>query len=589
MLRKLLIIKLFILLLSHNSLGQQELNNWIFGDKVQLNFSTSPPTIVPNSSFSNTENASVISDEFGNLLFYTNGTSIINKNHFTMENGLFINGHSSSAQNLIIKGFNPDEYFIFTVEACVLKDNKLSMSKVDLSYNGGLGKVTKKNQIIHQGYIGEGISAFKHCNQKDYWICIKTYSNDPQILSFLLTENENPFAPTVNNVSKGKNCEGYLKSSPNGKLLAWNGGSFIADFDNSNGKISNIRTINKILNSTQINNDYSCEFSPNSKKLYSSAGLMVDITTLKTDTVFVGNRGAMQLANDGKIYISHFQFLDVINNPNQDVSGINYIENSIDLLGANTSYSTCNFSATFFDSADFFIHDFKCSNQEVSFFYPDSGSVDSINWVIGNSIISGNSIDFLFTSNGTQGVSMIKFHLGGNDTIHQCIEIYSEENHFLSNDTVFCHGEELIIFPAKSIPGKLLWNTGDTLPFIIVDEEGLYSLEISNECLFINDTISVSINPECPVSPIVVPNVFSPNNDYYNDYLEVKIPDNQISFSEISMKIYNRWGNIVYSSNPITNPWDGKLKSKDLSPGVYFWTLNIDDKISKNGFVHLVR
>ena len=103
-----------------------------------------------------------------------------------------------------------------------------------------------------------------------------------------------------------------------------------------------------------------------------------------------------------------------------------------------------------------------------------------------------------------------------------------------------------------------------------------------------------SLNLECNYcqtdATIVMPNVFTPNSDGVND-LFAPIVYNGITKS--SIKIFNRWGNLVYTSNDLNLGWNGKTKSNDCSEGVYFWIINYDGENSKKtsikGAVTLLR
>ena len=92
-----------------------------------------------------------------------------------------------------------------------------------------------------------------------------------------------------------------------------------------------------------------------------------------------------------------------------------------------------------------------------------------------------------------------------------------------------------------------------------------------------------------------IPNVFTPNSDGFNDYL---VPFPYTSVERIDLKIFNRWGTLVYeTSDPAIN-WDGKNKDTDqeCSEGVYFYicdvyeiTLTGIQKRNLQGAVHLYR
>ena len=76
-----------------------------------------------------------------------------------------------------------------------------------------------------------------------------------------------------------------------------------------------------------------------------------------------------------------------------------------------------------------------------------------------------------------------------------------------------------------------------------------------------------------------VPEAFSPNNDGYNDQFTILRLE---EYDDLSLKIYNRWGTLVYSNNDYQNDWDGRanvstLGGNKLPTGSYYYYLKIKD------------
>ncbi len=114
---------------------------------------------------------------------------------------------------------------------------------------------------------------------------------------------------------------------------------------------------------------------------------------------------------------------------------------------------------------------------------------------------------------------------------------------------------------------------------------------IGNQSVFSN-VICVSID-SCSV--YAIPNVFTPNADGFNDYL---VPFPYTSVERIELKIFNRWGTVVYETTDPRINWDGKNKDtdQDCSEGVYFYICDVHEitltglqKRSLQGTVHLYR
>ncbi len=67
-------------------------------------------------------------------------------------------------------------------------------------------------------------------------------------------------------------------------------------------------------------------------------------------------------------------------------------------------------------------------------------------------------------------------------------------------------------------------------------------------------------------SEILVPEVFSPNADGNNDVFVIDFP---MGMQKIKTKIYNRWGNLVISSNDAHFEWDGTMLNNEVPDGAY--------------------
>ena len=69
--------------------SQKQANWWYFGQNAGMSFAGGPPVVVTNGQINTFEGVASISDVAGNLLFYTDGTFVYNKNHIQMPNGCF--------------------------------------------------------------------------------------------------------------------------------------------------------------------------------------------------------------------------------------------------------------------------------------------------------------------------------------------------------------------------------------------------------------------------------------------------------------------------------------------------------------------
>ncbi|MEZ5083591.1 MAG: gliding motility-associated C-terminal domain-containing protein [Bacteroidales bacterium] len=89
---------------------------------------------------------------------------------------------------------------------------------------------------------------------------------------------------------------------------------------------------------------------------------------------------------------------------------------------------------------------------------------------------------------------------------------------------------------------------------------------LRNQSVYSN-AVCVDIN-EC--GQIWFPNLITPNGDSRNDFF---LADSVNSVHALSLRIFNRWGNIVYETDDPFFRWDGRdhQNNRDCSPGVYFY------------------
>jgi gliding motility-associated-like protein len=88
-----------------------------------------------------------------------------------------------------------------------------------------------------------------------------------------------------------------------------------------------------------------------------------------------------------------------------------------------------------------------------------------------------------------------------------------------------------------------------------------------------------------------MPTAFTPNNDGRNDRFRITAQGGmkQVAY----FKIFNRWGQEVFSSTDPAAAWDGTFKGKPVEAGAYIWILKGTDFVNKTysvkGTVMLIR
>ncbi len=358
-------------------LAQKEGNIWYFGYYAGIDFNVSPPKPLYNSALNTNEGCATICDKAGDLMFYTDGTTIWNKNHRVMVNGNGLLGHSSSTQSGVIvpRPGSKDFYYVFTVTD-KYENYGFCYSIVDMSLDSGRGAVTIKNQQMHPT-CAEKVTAVTHANGIDIWVIMKDWGND-EFRAYLITpnglngfDNEVKGYPVISKAGMVHQGDvytkiGYLKASPDGKTLALAnygmGFSELFDFNNATGQI----TQKMLLSGSAYHFAYGVEFSPDGSKYYVSTCdnpsflYQFDLTYDNIDTIIAKrhtlsemegeNYAALQVASDGRIYLAivNFPYLGVISEPNEAGSSCKYNYLGFNLGGAKSQYGLPTFIQTFF-------------------------------------------------------------------------------------------------------------------------------------------------------------------------------------------------------------------------------------------------
>ena len=165
--------------------AQNEGNIWYFGENAGLDFNSGTPVALTDGMLNTLEGCAVISDNNGDLLFYTDGMTVYNKNHTIMPNGVGLLGNNSSTQSAIIvkKPGSANVYYIFTVDGHTGAQGGLSYSEVDMTLNGGFGDINATKNILLIPQTSEKVTAIEHQNSSDFWIVISlryySFATDP--------------------------------------------------------------------------------------------------------------------------------------------------------------------------------------------------------------------------------------------------------------------------------------------------------------------------------------------------------------------------------------------------------------------------
>lgn len=293
-----------------------------------------------------------ICDESGNLLFYTNGIYINDKNGDTLLNGT---GLSPCAFTTAYEGLgltineatlflpqpgNSRFYLLFHFSNDTLDNARpgtLYYSIIDKEGNNGLGEVTDKNIVFAKGvFRGGGMTACKHANGRDWWIVIGE-SNNNKFDKFLVTPDSvlGPFPQAIGPVFALPDDLAYSRFSQDGSKFAAgaaDGYVLVMDFDRCSGEFSNAVNIFNLARITPpASGSAAQEFSPNNRFLYVSDNININqydlwsiniqdsVEIYRADSNEYAHVYDLRIAPNGKIYgdtwNGGYYFLHVINNP----------------------------------------------------------------------------------------------------------------------------------------------------------------------------------------------------------------------------------------------------------------------------------
>ncbi len=346
-----------------------------------MDFSSSPPSLTLQSYIFDRPKAS-ISDKNGNLVAYTNGCMVVNRNHQLMTNGdtlspgaVFVefceDGDYPSWQPAIFLPMPGSDslYYLFHLRGDDYSWNMMNLlySIIDAAGDDGDGVVVTKNNVVLSDslYLGTYVTATRHGNGRDWWIVNpRRYSNNIHV-SLLTAEGvkykgmqffdnlglQIDSAYCCSQTAFSQDGSKYFRNSPKNLV--------VYDFDRCSGKLSN--PIRLDWDSLPFGGG-GVVTSPNSRFLYLTSGGTVQQYDLSAPDLagsmqvvavydgtlapFPANFFQMMPGPDGKIYIiSSYDnnMLHVINYPDSLGLACNVEQHAI-TLPARQGYFIPNFA-----------------------------------------------------------------------------------------------------------------------------------------------------------------------------------------------------------------------------------------------------
>jgi gliding motility-associated-like protein len=230
-----------------------------------------------------------------------------------------------------------------------------------------------------------------------------------------------------------------------------------------------------------------------------------------------------------------------------------------------------------------------CEPLAVSFNLSSTPQAQNVVWNFGNSTTSTSlTPNAIYPYDGVYDVtlSITDIHGCKNSIVeNQFITVYPKPvvNFTSTPDPGMVN--EAMTFTSSSTENPVLWswNFGDgnsttnTVPIENYTYQSsrnftvTHYVETEHGC---SDTVSKTVTV---ITRLVIPNVLTPNSDGANDYFVI---DGLQFLENCVLKIYNRWGSVVYESTDYKNNWDGGA----LADGTYFYILTVPDFLKTGPF-----
>lgn len=314
--------------------------NWVFGNKAGLSFNTAPaPFVAP--PINTWEGSASISDPAGNLVLYSDGVNVWDASGTLRATGLQGSPVSTQGAVIIPDPANNDRYYILTTAGSTSGNIHFNGIRIDTATWTSVG-ISLTPMPPTAGYSPtEKLVAIKHSVKKEYWVLAAIQSNTAHtndvgpgvIRVFRVTSagishfSDTPLNTPISDI-------GYMKASKGGRRLAlanmYLNKVLVLAFHSGNGMVITSGMITIPVTVPPFNTGgfvYGVEFSPKANFLYYSTlfplptwvspvsdGRVFQYKFPNGPSVLVGTHpnnigpdhalGALQIADDGKIYIA---------------------------------------------------------------------------------------------------------------------------------------------------------------------------------------------------------------------------------------------------------------------------------------------
>ncbi|MGK7393870.1 MAG: DUF2341 domain-containing protein [Candidatus Cyclobacteriaceae bacterium M3_2C_046] len=221
-----------------------------------------------------------------------------------------------------------------------------------------------------------------------------------------------------------------------------------------------------------------------------------------------------------------------------------------------------------------------CLNDEAKFM--NNSEIDgpfSCTWKFGDGSSSTLwSPVHLFKKDGPHQVTLsVESALGCKDSVDHTIQVFADTFSSISADTVISKGESIQLIASGGV--RYLWqpiagldNSDISQPIATPLESTDYQVIITdhNNCR-VTKRVKIAVKNDYKIQPH---NVITPDRNGKNDFWKIwnieNYPDNQV-------RVYNRWGQLVFQQHSYQNEWYGVSGHDILPDGTYYYLITFED------------
>jgi gliding motility-associated-like protein len=156
-------------------------------------------------------------------------------------------------------------------------------------------------------------------------------------------------------------------------------------------------------------------------------------------------------------------------------------------------------------------------------------------------------------------------------------KVFALPSGFLNPETLFCVKDSAELKSTRAY-SSYLWNTGATTQSIYVRQSGMYWLEATDNNGCKAKEFIEAKQQQC-IQGVYFPSAFTPDNNGRNDFFKPLVYERVTNYT---FSIYNRWGQLVFTTRNTTAGWDGKLGGVPQDANVFVWVCTYQPEGSKS-------